>query len=235
MDPKKKADNRPERSFASGRIEIKKAAGAEAAAGAGTFTGFGIRFNEPHPTSSWMLPQDWMDVVKPGAFSKTLEQHARRGSRPAMLWMHDMYDPIGVWDSIQETKEGLVTDGSLCIDVEEIADRYKLMRQGAVAGESIGFIPTVVELDEKARERSILEVDLFEISVVTVPGDAGALIGDVKSYDPTNIRDWEARLRDVGKLSSTEAKRLLAGGFKALAGQRDADDGILQALLQWKK
>jgi len=227
MDLKNKKSARPERSFAITRLEIKKASpdgkvDGEAGEPDGSFDGYGALFNSPHPTSAWSLPPDWMDLVAPGAFKRTMGEHKARGTMPALLWMHDLADPMGAWNDISEDKIGLAVDGQLCLDVQTIKDRHALMKMGAAKGLSIGFVPVKTEIDEKAKQRRILDVDLFEISVVTIPGDPSAGVTDMKSFDPSNIRELEGALRDAG-LSSTEAKRLLAGGFKALS-QRDADD-----------
>lgn len=231
MPKKNAAERRPERSFAGGRFEIKKAVATPAdgalAVPDGSFSGYGSTFNEPHQTSSWMLGPDWQDVMLPGAFKRTLGEHKKRGSRPAMFFDHDMDAPIGVWDRVEEDKTGLATDGRLCLDVDEIAETYALMKFGAIGAESIGFIPAIVELDEKTKTRSIIEVDLIEISVVTLPGNPGAQISDVKSlrdFDIDNIRDVERALREGRPFSAGEAKRLVAGGFKALTSPRDVDE-----------
>lgn len=215
---------RIEGSHGLGGIEIKLAGGAMPD---GVFSGYGAIFDEPHQTSSWQVPSDWSDVVKPGAFERTLAEHAARGTRPAMLLQHDMGEPIGVWTSTVEDARGLAVEGQLTIEVADVADTYKLMKSGAIPGLSIGFSVANAALNEKTRTREILEVDLYEISAVTIPAISGAQIEDVKSAvferDPRNIRELESILRDAG-LTRSEAKALCAEGFKALSGQRDADD-----------
>ena len=94
MNLKNRQPGRLEGSKALGRLEVKKMAPGAAD---GAFSGYGALFDELHPTSSWQVPSDWMDTVKPGAFTRTLAEHAARGTRPAMLFQHDMDDPIGVW------------------------------------------------------------------------------------------------------------------------------------------
>jgi uncharacterized protein len=158
-------------------VETKFAGGAAD----GTFRGFASVFNEPHETSSFMLPANWKDQVAPGAFTQTLSEHKNRGSMPAMLYMHDLATPIGVWDRLQENEHGLQAEGRLAIKTAKGAEVFELMKLGAVRGLSIGFKPTKFELNEKAKLRTIREVSLFEISPVTIPADSFALVTDVKA------------------------------------------------------
>jgi len=96
---------------------------------------------------------------------------------------------------------------------------------GALDGMSIGFRadPDKQGYNENKRgTRTLKEVDLMEISLVTFPMNERALIENVKASQK-NIREWEKILRDAGGLSRTEAKM----GAKALSeslSQRDAGD-----------
>lgn len=154
-----------------------------------------------------------MDVVERGAFSKSLGKR-----KVKMLWQHDMAQPIGVWDEINEDERGLFVKGRVLKDVQKGAEAMALMRAGALDSMSIGY-RTIAATDEGGgRIRKLLEVDLFEISLVTFPMLPDAKITAVKSI--TTIRDFERALRDVG-FSQSEAKAIAADGFKGLAAHRD--------------
>lgn len=280
--PKKQigGEGQPERGVMYGRIEVKAAAASDGA-DAGTFTAYASLFDEPHGTSAYWLGPDYMDIVKPGAFDRSLAEHKKRGTMPALLWQHDMDRPLGAWISVAPDKKGLLVEGRLAIKTQFGADTWELMKVGAIPATSIGFLPVEYEIDEKAKTRSLIDVDLLEISPVSIPGDPGALISDVKAkgkmsakqmqsfkdgvseikehaqsmqegcdkcdhkatiqmaddllaqlgdsedeksrrLDPHNIRDLEAVLREAG-LSRSEAKGVLASGFKSLS-PRDADE-----------
>jgi HK97 family phage prohead protease len=237
MNPKEKGDYRPERSFALTRLEVKKAPSpdkvdGEAAEPAGSFDGYAALWDSPHQTSAWWLGPDWTDIVAKGAFSRTLSEHKKRGTTPAMLFQHDPDDPIGAWQGVQEDETGLSVDGQLCIAVQEIKDLHELMKMGGVRGLSIGFAAMEFKLDEKKKERTLLDLELAEISVVTMAGEPSAMVTDVKGQDLSNVfRDFEKRLRDAGH-SRSEAKRFIAAGREALGLQRDADDDELIAALK---
>ena len=120
----------------------------------GLFSGHGAVFDDSHPTSSWRLPPDWTDTLKSGAFKKTLAEHKKLGTLPAMLLQHSSYDlPVGTWVSAEEDDTGLKLSGKLATKTATGKDVYELLKIGALTGLSIGFTPSKVKLDEKAKVR----------------------------------------------------------------------------------
>lgn len=169
-----------------------------------------------------------MDVVERGAFRKSL------GSRKVkMLWQHDMSQPIGVWDEIYEDERGLFVRGRLLKEVEKGREAMALLRAGAIDSMSIGYRTMEAMPEGDGRVRKLMEVDLFEISLVTFPMLPDAKVTNVKSI--TTERDFERFLRDAG-YSRKDAVAITLHGFKALLRQRDAGEdeavtGELDALL----
>ena len=163
------------------------------------------------------------DIVQKGAFTKSLEQ--RPASKVKMLFQHKTDEPIGVFESIYEDSKGLYVKGKLALGTQKGRDTYELLKIGALDGMSIGFKadPTKQGYNENKRGvRTLKEVDLMEISLVTFPMNEEAMVQSVKG-NSKSIREWEKILRDAGGLSRTEAKM----GAKALSetlNQRDADD-----------
>lgn len=203
-----------------------------------TFQGHGSVFDDPHPTSSWALPSDYQDIVRPGAFKKTLAQFKKAGTQPAMCFNHDWGHLVGVYTSVAEDGDGLALEGKIAESARQPTgeDLYELCSMGALTGLSIGFAPVKTRIDDKAKTREILEVDLIEISLATIPGQDSARISDVKSADPARLkRQIEEALRDVG-LSRTEAKAFIADGFKALAlrdAAADDEEAKTASRLDW--
>ncbi len=229
---------RKESAEISGRLELKRVGKpfSVAASGAeGSFEGYGAVFNVLHDTSSWMLGPEWQDRILPGAFTKTLAEHKKNGTRPLMFTMHQRGNVPGAWRTTVEDKDGLFCSGE--VSPRAISDSgvplYELMKMGAINGLSIGFCVTKCALDEELMIRDIVEVELAEVSIVDIPGGPTARITDVKAgRDPHSIQFLETVLRDAG-LSRKEAKALLADGFTALRDaaandvptQRDAGQG----------
>ena len=180
----------------------------------GVFTGDGSIFGNEDQGN---------DIVQKGAFTKSLEE--RPASKVKMLFQHKTDEPIGVFTEIYEDQKGLFVKGQLAMGTQKGRETYELLKMGALDGMSIGFKadPTKQSYNENKRGvRTLKEVDLMEISLVTFPMNEQAMVQSVKG-NSKSIREWEKILRDAGGLSRTEAKI----GAKALSetlNQRDADD-----------
>jgi len=180
----------------------------------GTFTGYGSIFGNEDQGS---------DIMQKGAFTKSLEQ--RPASKVKLLYQHKTDEPIGIFETMYEDEKGLFVKGRLAMGTQKGREAYELLKMGALDGMSIGFRadPDKQGYNENKRgTRTLKEVDLMEISLVTFPMNERALIENVKASQKS-IREWEKILREVGSLSRTEAKI----GAKALSeslSQRDAGD-----------
>jgi uncharacterized protein len=114
------------------------------------------------------------DMVMPGAFARTLKSRGIR--RVPMLFQHDPAEPIGVWLELYEDTRGLRARGRLIPDVARARELIALVRAGAVDGPSIGFRTVKGRVDPASRVRRLIDVDLWEISIVTFPLLAGARV-----------------------------------------------------------
>lgn len=111
------------------------------------------------------------DIVAAGAFHSSLADRRGRGA-VKFLWQHDPMAPIGVWDQIEEDAHGLRVAGRLLTDTSLGRDAASLLAAGALDGLSIGF--QTRQAEKTSNGRRLLEVDLWEISLVTFPMLAGA-------------------------------------------------------------
>jgi len=184
----------------------------------GIFTGYGSIFGNEDQGN---------DIMQKGAFTKSLVN--RPVSKVKMLYQHKTDEPIGVFTDMYEDSKGLFVKGQLAMGTQKGREAYELLKMGALDGMSIGFRadPEKQGYNENKRGvRTLKEVDLMEISLVTFPMNESALIETVKG-NAKNIREWEKILREAGNLSRTEAKI----GAKALSeslSQRDAGDDSQQ-------
>lgn len=107
------------------------------------------------------------DTIDRGAFAATIRRRGPSGLR--MLWQHDPGRPIGVWTSVVEDDVGLFVEGRLAVESAGGREALALIRAGAVDGLSIGFRAVKARRDAGRSRRRLVEIDLWEISIVTFP------------------------------------------------------------------
>lgn len=128
--------------------------------------------------SLFRVPDLGKDVVELGAFSQSLLRRGPAGIK--LLWQHDPGEPIGRWLSLAEDAHGLFVRGRLSLGVRRARDIHALMRDGAVDGLSIGFRTLRQRNDPRTGLRRLLQIDLWEVSIVTFPMLPQARISAVK-------------------------------------------------------
>lgn len=183
----------------------------------GVFEGFGSVFGNV---------DSYKEIVAPGAFAESLAGWKAAGRLPPVLWQHRSGEPIGPYLSMEEQPVGLHVKGQLLVDdVQRAKEARALMKAKAVNGLSIGFVTREDSYDRVSGIRTLKKVDLWEVSVVTFPANPAAQISSVKSAIDAigTVRDAEAFLRDVGRLSNAQAAAFISR-FKSLSSQRDSDE-----------
>lgn len=189
----------------------------------GEFEGYGSVFG---------VKDSYSDIVVPGAFQKSLKKWADKGRLPAMLWQHEMSEPIGIYTEMSEDDVGLYVKGRLLIDGDALAKRAHVhMKAGSLTGLSIGYVLIDYSWNKDKTAYELKEIDLWEVSPVTFPSNDEARIAEVKSLlgfgeipAPSKV---EKALREVG-FSASQAKGFMAKGYSAIA-TREADvNDVLQ-------
>lgn len=190
-----------------------------------TFTGYGAVFGNVDGHG---------DVIAKGAFRRSLGEHKSAGTMPAMLSQHgsflggDAQMPIGVWTSMEEDSHGLKVEGRLS-DTPRGNEAYTLLKDGALTGLSIGYMTRKSTIGTKPGEpkRTLTDVELLEVSLVTFPSNGKARVVGVKDGLTVTERDCERALRDAG-VPRELAKAILAKGWRAATDRRDAGGELEQ-------
>ena len=95
------------------------------------------------------------EIVAPGAFARTLKQWRQQGRAPAMLWMHDPTQPIGIWFAIKEDSNGLAVEGRLATATQKGREAYELLKLGALTGLSIGYRVIASRVEPSVRKARV--------------------------------------------------------------------------------
>ena len=107
------------------------------------------------------------DIVQKGAYAASLAKAAAKGGQVKMLWQHDPCQPIGLWQDLREDHRGLWVKGVILADVARGRDVAALVAAGAIDGLSIGY--RSLRSAPEGKGRRLIELDLWEISLVTFP------------------------------------------------------------------
>lgn len=166
--------------------------------------------------STWIRkPDSYGDVVAKGAFAKTLKERWNGGKGIPFLWAHQMDNLksfIGTADA-DEDDHGLHFVATFD-DTEEAQKVRQLYKDGRLRKFSFAYDVKdagTVTLEDGTKANELRELDLYEISAVTVPANDDAGIVDVKSgrrnskADEGKIRQAIELLQDVlGELNEEE-------------------------------
>lgn len=143
-------------------------------------------------------PDSGGDIVQQGAFTKTISQGGRNKNGIAFLWAHNSNEPLGIWESLVEKTTGLFVEGRFAMETQIGREKHALAKMGAVKGMSIGYNAIREEFDRKKRIRHLLEVSLWEISLVTFPMSIRTRVSVKDIVEARTPRELENALRESG-------------------------------------
>lgn len=158
--------------------------------------------------STWIRqPDSYGDVVKRGAFAKTLAERWNGGKGIPFLWAHQMDNLksfIGTATADEDDK-GLHFVATFD-ETEEAQKVRQLYKDGRLRKFSFAYDVKEagqVTLEDGVKANELRELDLYEISAVTVPANDDAGVVDVKSgrrnskSDEDKIKQAISLLQDV--------------------------------------
>lgn len=220
------------------RIEIKLASDSVNAK-TGEFSGYGAVFGNV---------DSYGDVIAKGAFKSTLREWEDKGKLPPMLLQHgggfmggaDDMLPVGQWTSMEENSKGLKVSGKLfAMNTERGQYIYEGLKAGVLDGLSIGYRAREFVRGTKPTEpaRTLTNLDLMEVSIVTFPANGKALVTNVKSLDAGLCRALERAFKGELNMSNADAvsavaivkKHLREGGEELPDVSREEDIKALAA------
>lgn len=170
--------------------------------------------------STWIRkPDSYGDVVKQGAFTKTLAERWHGGKGIPFLWAHRM-DDLGAFIGTAEANEDEIGLHFVATfdDTEEAQRVRGLYKDGRLKKFSFAYDVMeagMVTLEDGVKANELRVLDLYEISAVTVPANDDAGVVDVKSGRRNSKAD-EDKIKEAISL------------LQAVLGeieQEDVDDG----------
>lgn len=169
----------------------------------GEFEGYGSTFGGE--------PDSYGDVIVKGAYTETLKAHKAKGTMPKMFWQHDSREVIGKWVEASEDDHGLKLRGKLNMGVQRGREAHALLKEGDIDGLSIGYSINKYESDEETGVWYLKELDLFEVSVVSIGANENATISSVKAAKASH--EIIERLKAGDRLTEREFETLLKGNL----------------------
>lgn len=166
-------------------------------------------------------PDCYGDVIAKGAFDRTIKAWRESGKPIPLLFGHNADDPfynIGSCPEFGVDERGLWIEGDFDPDNETAQYVRKLCKEGRVCKMSFAYAVRdwgEIKLDDGTRANELRDLDVFEVSVVTIPANSHADIVEVKDTDPDvksgrrNSAKDESVIREViaalqGLLDDTE-------------------------------
>lgn len=110
------------------------------------------------------------DVVRQGAFARAV---AAGAARVPLLWQHEAGTPIGRVETIAEDARGLRVIGRLSERSAAGREAAALVKDGALSGLSFGYR---VRSGGGDQPRELTDLELVEVSLVTLPMQPGARV-----------------------------------------------------------
>ena len=132
-------------------------------------------------------PDSYGDIIEPGAFTETFKNREESGHPFPLCFNHDFSAIIGAVDSVKDTEKGPYIEAHF-LDTQLAQDVRKMLQSGAIYQFSFAYDvlsnrkPTVEE-NEKGITNVLTKLDVFEISVVTVPANSNAVATEVKTAE----------------------------------------------------
>ena len=156
------------------------------------------------------------DIVTAEAWAKGVENFRQN---PVMLYQHKHDCPIGRFNQITVDKKGIFVEGTVSEAAEKNHGIHTLIKDGALKSFSVGFRVKDGKYNSADDTMLITEVELLEISIVSVPCNQESLFSLRKSFDTTD--DYRSFVESFDKATEEEIKMMQ--GIKA--GITDIIDG----------
>lgn len=180
-------------------------------------------------------PDSYGDIIEPGAFTDTIKAREATGHPFPLCFNHDFSAVIGAVDSVKDTEKGPFIEARF-IDTQLAQDVRKMLLSGAIYQFSFAY-DVIERRDPTAEEKAagvvnvLTKVDVYEISVVTVPANSNAVATEVKTGKRNskadediireNIKELADAVDDLGTIATALTNRIESLGSLLDTGADD--------------
>jgi HK97 family phage prohead protease len=143
------------------------------------------------------------DVVTAEAWAKGVENFRKN---PVMLYQHKHDTPIGRIEKIVVDTKGIYVEGAVSEAAEKIHGIQTLIKDGALKSFSVGFRVKDGKYNRNDDSMTITEVELLEISVVSVPCNQDSLFSVRKSFE--SDEDYSKFVKEFKEIDQDDQKAM---------------------------
>ena len=174
--------------------------------------------------STWIRePDSYGDVVKEGAFARTLKESWNGGKSIPLLWAHQMDNLSSYIGTAEATEDEKGLHFLAAFDDTNEAQRVRrLYKDKRLSKFSFAFDikdAGPVELDGGRKANELRDLDLFEISCVCVPANDDAGVVAVKATE------LETKAGKRNSKKDAEAIRQAIALLESVLDDEESDDG----------
>jgi HK97 family phage prohead protease len=189
----------------------------------GTVAGYFSTYDE--------TPDSYGDIIKPGAFTETIKKRAESGHPFPLCFNHDFSAVIGAVKTIEDRENGPYIEAEF-LDTAQAQDVRKMLQSGAIY--QFSFAYDVLGWEEPSPEQRkqgifniLTKLEVFEVSVVTVPANQNAKVTEVKSSEPETKQGKRNRKADEDIIRNciNALQSLLDDGAEDNNTQEGTEDG----------
>lgn len=137
-------------------------------------------------------PDSYGDIIMPGAFTKTIEKRKESGHPFPLCFNHDFDKVIGACNTVEERERGPYIEADF-LNTQLGQDVRKMVLSGAIyqfsfAYDVLGRRDPTDEEKKNGVTNVLTELEVYEVSVVTVPANQNAQVTEIKSVIETAVK-----------------------------------------------
>lgn len=167
------------------------------------------------------IPDAYGDVVRKGAFAKSIQAIKDSGNNLPLLYGHVMDDPANIIGTVTDLKEddhGLLIKADFDMENPMAQQVHRSVLAKAITKLSFAFTvhdEAPVELEDGTKANELRELEIYEVSLVVVPANPRAQVIAAKEGDPEMKMSEEILAVDTETEPEIEAKTEEPDGAKA--------------------